>query len=139
MGEGGVGRVDEHVGHERGDPHGPAGAGVAQGEPEQAAELALGHGAEAEQGLRRDEVGARLLLHGQGADLRPVAVHDHHAAAVVEQGADRLGHAEGVGLLVVVRPGLAGAGERVAAQGQDDGLLHAARSSRRIDDSERFI
>jgi hypothetical protein len=51
VGEPGVVRVDQHVGDERDDLAGALAAAVAEGESEQAAELALGHGAEREQRL----------------------------------------------------------------------------------------
>ena len=54
----------------------PAPPTCVQGEGDQAAELTLGHRAEAEQRLLGHPVAPVLLLDGEVADLGPVAVHD---------------------------------------------------------------
>ena len=93
------------------------------GQRDEAAELSLRHRAEQMQRLGRHLVG-RFLLQGKVADLRAVAVHNHHAPAGVQHALDRGGHDRCVLRLLLVGAGLSGLGERIATQRHHRGLRH---------------
>ena len=95
--------------------------GVADRLREQVAELALGHRAEDEQGLRRHLAADRLLGHRERPHLGAVAVHDQQAVAPRHDADGGLGDAPGP-LLLVGEVAQAGRRERVAADRQDDRL-----------------
>ena len=87
-----------------------------QGQGEDAADLALRHGHEREQGLARDHVTSRLLLDREGSDLGSVAVDDDHAPARRRQVGDGRRHRPGVRALLAVGAVLARLDEGVPAE-----------------------
>src|ERR1700752_106968 len=70
----------------------------------------------------RPGAGRDLMGRGRAPDLGAVAVADDHAPAGAQQGDDRAGHDEGVGLLLLVGPCLTRPGEGVAAERDDRDL-----------------
>ncbi len=95
--------------------------GVADGLRDQVAELALGHRAEHEQGLRRHLAADRLLGHRERPHLRSVAVHDQQPVAPRHDADGGPGDEPGP-LLLVREVTQAGRRERVPADRQDDRL-----------------
>ena len=84
--------ADDDVGDDGDDARQVDPAGLANGEREQGAELALRHRAEDVQGHLGDLVGPGALLDGEVPDLRTVAVHEHDVPARLAQTADRGRH-----------------------------------------------
>ena len=113
-------------------PGEPSSAGFAQGEAQQAAELTLGHRAQTEQRQPGHVARARVLLDGEVADLRSVAVDDDHAPARVPRAQTDSRHAPGVRSLLGMGSCLTAARYGVAPEGDDDGLEHVLEASRKL-------
>jgi len=117
--EGRVVGVDDDVRDER--DGGPRAEAAVQGAHEQAAELALGHRAQRVQGLGRGLLPPGVLLQREGAHLRAVAVDDGEPpAGGAQRGQARRHRVRGL-LELLAAAVLAGAGQRVAADGDHGG------------------
>ena len=99
-------------------------AGTVEGDGDQRAKLALGHGAETEQRHLWHLIAAHLLLDREVPDLGPVAVDDHDPPTIVEQLRDRLRHRDRVRPLLVIGAQLSLCCEGVAAEGDHCGPGH---------------
>jgi hypothetical protein len=97
---------------------------VPQRKGDHAAQLRLGHRAEGEQWLGGDEGRALLLLDGEGANLRAVAMHDRYVPAALDQRVDAVCHSKRVTGLLGVGAALPFSGEGVSAQSHDRGTTH---------------
>ena len=89
---------------------------LAQGQGQDAADLALRHGHEREEGLARYDVLGGVLLDREGPDLRAVAVDDDHPPAGRREAGDGGRHHPGVRALLAVGAALARLDEGVPAQ-----------------------
>ena len=116
IGEGRILGVDLHLGQQRGDV--AARHQVFQLLDQHVADHALGLGAQHIQGIGGD-LGVGAVLQGQQADLRAVAVHQHHVVLLGDPG-DGLGGGGYVLALDVGFKGLATTEQGIATQGDDD-------------------
>ena len=108
--------IDLHLGQQRGDV--AARHQVLQLLDQHVADHALGLGTQHIQGIGRD-LGVGAVLQGQQADLRAVAVHQHHVVLLGDQG-DGLGGGGDVLALDVSFERLSTTEQSIATQGDDD-------------------
>ena len=98
---------------------------VPEGLLDHVADLALGHGAEDDEGLRGDEVPCLILLYREVADLGSVAVRDGDLVALAGDLGDLAAGDGDIPHLLLGGPPLIGLLNGVTTQRDHDSLIHS--------------